>query len=265
MKMARTKKRYGKIREEEHNIPTNRETAPPAMITPIYHHFSFCYLVVPLLQPKRKTPAKKAAAKKAPAAKKTPAKKAATPAAKAATPAAKKAAASTAKKAPAAKAAAASTAKKPAAKRVKKDEEAEGEEGAEASASAAAKPRRAKEMKPLDMVEAAMKAYRWWEAQPLPKGVKWRVIEHRGVLFPPAYVPHGVKMRYAGAPVDLTPEQEELATMYAAMPPDGPQLGTPETAKVFNDNFFRDFREVLGKDHTIQRLKDCDFEVSHSV
>ena len=33
-------------------------------------------------------------------------------------------------------------------------------------------------------------------------------------------------------------------------------------AKVFNENFFRDFRLVLGKEHKIQKLGLCDFDVS---
>ena len=40
--------------------------------------------------------------------------------------------------------------------------------------------------------------------------MKWETLEHSGVLFPPEYAPHGVKMLYDGKPVDLTPEQEEV-------------------------------------------------------
>ncbi len=36
----------------------------------------------------------------------------------------------------------------------------------------------------------------------------WKKLSHNGVLFPPEYEPHGVKMLYDGKPVDLTPEQE---------------------------------------------------------
>ena len=39
---------------------------------------------------------------------------------------------------------------------------------------------------------------------------KWSTLQHCGVLFPPPYVPHGVKMLYNGRPVHLTPEQEEV-------------------------------------------------------
>ena len=45
------------------------------------------------------------------------------------------------------------------------------------------------------------------------KTVKWNTLEHSGVLFPPEYTPHGVKMLYDGRPVDLTPEQEEVCAL----------------------------------------------------
>ena len=39
------------------------------------------------------------------------------------------------------------------------------------------------------------------------EGKKWRFLEHNGVIFPPKYEPHGVKMKYDGEVVDLDPEQ----------------------------------------------------------
>ena len=50
----------------------------------------------------------------------------------------------------------------------------------------------------------------------------------------------------------------------ADMPQDGPQLGQPKTAKVFNDNFFKDFRTLLGADSPIVKMSLCDFGVSGS-
>ena len=41
--------------------------------------------------------------------------------------------------------------------------------------------------------------------------VMWTTLKHCGVLFPPEYEPHGIKMLYDGKPVDLTPEQEVRA------------------------------------------------------
>lgn len=85
-------------------------------------------------------------------------------------------------------------------------------------------------------------------------GQKWTTLAHNGVIFPPLYQPHGVKMLYDGKPVDLTPEQEEVATMYAVM------LETDYIKKEkFNENFFNDWKKLLGKNHVIQELKKCDF------
>ncbi|KAM3395321.1 DNA topoisomerase 1 alpha [Capsicum galapagoense] len=85
-------------------------------------------------------------------------------------------------------------------------------------------------------------------------GQKWTTLEHSGVIFPPPYNPHGVKMLYKGKPVDLTPEQEEVATMYAVM------LDTDYVSKQqFKENFMNDWRKILGKNHVIQNLEGCDF------
>jgi Eukaryotic DNA topoisomerase I, DNA binding fragment len=88
------------------------------------------------------------------------------------------------------------------------------------------------------------------------RSVKWTTLEHGGVLFPPEYTPHGVKLKYDGVPVDLTPEQEEVATMFAAM------LETDyvtQKKEQFMKNFWTDFQHVLGRKHVIQSLDKCDF------
>nr|KYP42068.1 DNA topoisomerase 1 [Cajanus cajan] len=83
---------------------------------------------------------------------------------------------------------------------------------------------------------------------------KWTTLVHNGVIFPPPYQPHGVKMLFKGRPVDLTPEQEEVATMYAVM------RDTEYMQKDrFKENFWNDWRKLLGRNHIIQNLKDCDF------
>lgn len=127
-------------------------------------------------------------------------------------------------------------------------------------------PKKAKserQLKKLDKTERlqyAMQAFLWWEAPVLAEGMNWSTMEHSGVSFPEEYKPHGVKMLYDGEPVDLTPAQEEAATFFAAMDPDGMHLGNPKTAPIFIKNFFSDFREVLGKKHVIKDFKKCDFE-----
>ncbi|KAK4254398.1 hypothetical protein QN277_009785 [Acacia crassicarpa] len=83
---------------------------------------------------------------------------------------------------------------------------------------------------------------------------KWTTLVHNGVIFPPPYQPHGIKMLYKGKPVNLTPEQEEVATMFAVM------RDTDYMQKEkFKSNFWSDWRKLLGKNHVIQNLADCDF------
>ena len=66
-------------------------------------------------------------------------------------------------------------------------------------------------------------------------------------------------MLYDGEEVDLLPHQEEVATHYALVPLDGPNLGDPETAPTFQANFFRDFKALLPADHPVKRFDKCDF------
>ena len=143
---------------------------------------------------------------------------------------------------------------------------------------------------------------------------KWTTLVHNGVIFPPPYQSHGVKMLYNGKPVDLTPEQEEVSippppfslsnthTCFAFFPnlqssnlsiisalaptdiaftiyliPTGflnllddffLQVATmfavmKDTDYMqkdkFKDNFWNDWRKLLGKNHVIQGLEKCDF------
>ncbi|XP_062024228.1 DNA topoisomerase 1 alpha-like [Rosa rugosa] len=87
------------------------------------------------------------------------------------------------------------------------------------------------------------------------KPKKWTSLVHNGVVFPPPYEPHGVKMLYNGKPVDLTTEQEEVATMFAMM------TDTDYVNKRrFRDNFWMDWSKLLGEEHVIQNLDACNFQ-----
>lgn len=45
--------------------------------------------------------------------------------------------------------------------------------------------------------------------------IKWRTLEHHGVIFFPPYKPHGVKLLHKGKPIDLSQEQEEVCNWWA--------------------------------------------------
>ncbi|KAH8119571.1 hypothetical protein DFH11DRAFT_1723074 [Phellopilus nigrolimitatus] len=102
--------------------------------------------------------------------------------------------------------------------------------------------------------------FRWWEAED-PNGdgsIKWTTLEHNGVYFPPPYepLPSDVKMKYAGRPVDLPLESEEVAGFYAQM------IETDHAQdQIFNKNFFKDFLTVLEKYPPRDGTKIKDFEL----
>ncbi|KAI5073518.1 hypothetical protein GOP47_0011531 [Adiantum capillus-veneris] len=85
-------------------------------------------------------------------------------------------------------------------------------------------------------------------------GQKWTTLKHNGVLFPPPYSPHGIKILYEKKPVTLAPAQEEVATMFAAM-----RESDYMTKPTFLSNFWNDWRMILGPGHVIQNLEGCDF------
>jgi hypothetical protein len=116
-----------------------------------------------------------------------------------------------------------------------------------------------KTLNKLERLEEARKAFKWWETEPLPEGINWRTMEHPGVVFAPAYQPHGYPLLYKGKEIKLNSEQEELASFFAAIPDDGPQLGNPATREVFIKNFFVGFKEAFSADSEVKKFEDCDF------
>ncbi|KAI8883942.1 hypothetical protein K501DRAFT_332972 [Backusella circina FSU 941] len=109
--------------------------------------------------------------------------------------------------------------------------------------------------------------YKWWEEENTNANeqlleqdgsVKWSTLQHSGVLFPPSYVSHGIKMRYNGKLIKLSPEAEEVASFFAAL------LETDHGKNpTFQKNFFRDWQEVLKQDPNNPEITDfdkCDFK-----
>ena len=84
----------------------------------------------------------------------------------------------------------------------------------------------------------------------------WSTLEHSGPLFPPEYEPHGVKMKYEGEEVDLSPEEEEIATFY------GHVMNTEYPQKQrFRENFWSGFRSYMTPETAskLRELDKCDF------
>jgi DNA topoisomerase I len=99
---------------------------------------------------------------------------------------------------------------------------------------------------------------KWWEQPVATSGdeeeERWKTLEHNGVLFPPRYEPHGVKIKYRGQEIDLDPLQEELATFWAGILDN--DLSTKEITR---KNFFKEFKKSLGERYALSILEDFDF------
>ncbi|KAK7198339.1 DNA topoisomerase IB, large subunit [Novymonas esmeraldas] len=100
----------------------------------------------------------------------------------------------------------------------------------------------------------------WWEQENIRiagKGERrWETLSHNGVLFPPEYEPHGISILYDGHVFKMTPEEEEVATMFAVM-----KEHDYYRTEAFRRNFFESWRSILDKrQHPVRRLELCDFE-----
>jgi DNA topoisomerase I len=83
---------------------------------------------------------------------------------------------------------------------------------------------------------------------------KWQTLSHNGVLFPPPYEKHNVPVIYQNQQIILDKDAEESATLYAKY------LESEYIKnKVFNKNFWADWRKILGKNHVIQSFDDVNF------
>ena len=107
---------------------------------------------------------------------------------------------------------------------------------------------------------------KWWEKPVDDKddnnseneegGPKWKHMEHNGVLFPPEYEPHGIKVKYKGEPIDLNPEQEEVVTFWAQI------INTDyEKKPIAIKNFTKELKKVLPEKYKNASLSDFDFTV----
>lgn len=123
---------------------------------------------------------------------------------------------------------------------------AKGKKASAAKDTKDVKKGKSKSKEPSD--EDEEEGFEWWNA---PKreddSIKWKTLEHNGVLFAPEYqpLPKNVKMYYDGKPVTLSPEAEEVATFWASMMTAASthHLDSP----VFRKNFFTDFSDFIKK------------------
>ena len=85
--------------------------------------------------------------------------------------------------------------------------------------------------------------------------IKWKKLEHNGILFPPDFETKKIKIKIKGENVDLDINQEEMVYQWAK------KKDTPYVQdKVFQKNFLADFAKTFGKKYKKLELVDVDFK-----
>ncbi len=90
--------------------------------------------------------------------------------------------------------------------------------------------------------------------------MKWKTLQHNGILFPPAYEAQGIKIKIKGEKVDLNLEQEEMIYQWAK------KKDTPYAQdKVFQKNFTADFAKTLDSKFKKISYEDIDFSDAYKL
>ncbi len=90
--------------------------------------------------------------------------------------------------------------------------------------------------------------------------MKWKKLEHNGILFPPDFETKKIKIKIKGESVDLDINQEEMVYQWAK------KKDTPYVQdKVFQKNFLADFANTFGSKYKKLELEDVDFKNAFKV
>lgn len=90
--------------------------------------------------------------------------------------------------------------------------------------------------------------------------MKWKTLQHNGILFAPAYQKQGIKINIKGESVDLDLEQEEMIYQWAK------KKDTPYVQdKVFRKNFTSDFAKTLPSEFKNISYEDIDFSQAYKL
>ena len=90
--------------------------------------------------------------------------------------------------------------------------------------------------------------------------MKWKTLQHNGILFPPAYEAQGIKIKIKGETVNLNLAQEEMVYQWAK------KKDTPYAQdKVFQKNFTADFAKTLDSKFKKISYDDIDFSNAYKI
>lgn len=92
------------------------------------------------------------------------------------------------------------------------------------------------------------------------KKMKWKTLQHNGILFPPTYEAQGIKVKIRGDTVDLDLGQEEMVYQWAK------KKDTPYAQdEVFQRNFTADFASTLDPKFKGIKYEDIDFSQAYKI
>ncbi|NNM03326.1 MAG: DNA topoisomerase I, partial [Nitrosopumilus sp.] len=90
--------------------------------------------------------------------------------------------------------------------------------------------------------------------------MKWKTLQHNGILFPPEYEVQGFTIKIKGETVSLDANQEEMAYQWAK------KKDTPYAQdKVFQKNFTADFVKTLDPKFKKISYEDIDFSNAYKI
>ena len=90
--------------------------------------------------------------------------------------------------------------------------------------------------------------------------MKWKTLQHNGILFPPAYEAQGIKIKIKGEKVDLNLDQEEMIYQWAKK-----KDTSYAQDKVFQKNFTADFAKTLDSKFKKISYEDIDFSDAYKL
>ena len=90
--------------------------------------------------------------------------------------------------------------------------------------------------------------------------MKWKTLQHNGILFPHAYEKQGIVVKIRGETIDLNVDQEEMIYQWAK------KKDTPYAQdKVFQTNFTADFAKTLSSKFKGILYEDIDFSQAYKL
>ena len=90
--------------------------------------------------------------------------------------------------------------------------------------------------------------------------MKWKTLQHNGILFPPNYETRGIKIKIKGENVELDLNQEEMIYQWAK------KKDTPYAQdRVFQKNFTVDFAKTLNPKFKKISYEDIDFSNAYKI